>query len=79
LAIDLPENSVEMSRIEVAVYLKGESRGTAFSIDGMSKEEAIGRLTTILDRLREEIKYEWPTCPECLEPWSSHFDPEDDE
>lgn len=67
-----------MGHINVATYLRdGGALGVAYDIDGMSKEEAIGRLTVILDRLREEVKYEWPTCPECLNPWADHFDPED--
>lgn len=57
---------------------------TAYDIDGMSIEAALGYLVAVSDRIREEKKFDWDTCPHCKEPWEDHdgpgvYDQDDDD
>lgn len=68
-----------MGEVTIVTYMSGDGIGTAYGVEGMSKEEAIGRLTIVLDRLREEVKLEWDTCPACKRPWSEHDEDDEEE
>lgn len=78
---DLPEGSQVVGRVEIVLYLEGDGVGTAYGLEGMSPEAAIGYLTVVSDRIREERRLNWDTCPGCGLPWGDHFeeDEEDDE
>lgn len=76
---DIPEDAVVAGRLEIVTYLTSEGEEMGFLRDDMSYETAIGCLDIVLDRLREERKLKWETCPECLRPWEDHDDEEDDE
>lgn len=83
----IPQNAQQVGEIAIVVYLTAEGGlGLSYGFDGMGLDEAIGRMTVTLDRLRDERRAQWDTCPDCGEPWESHvefdgedFDEEDDE
>lgn len=80
MALDLPDTSTVVSSFEVAnVITEDGDTAVSFGYEGMSIESVIGLLTVVLDRLREERRFEWDTCPECHEPWATHEGFEDDE
>lgn len=69
----------KIGSINVGLYLSEGGIDVSYSFDGVTKDAAIGYLTVVTDRMREERKYEWSTCPECREPWASHHHMNDDE
>lgn len=71
----------KVGSIQIDLLLTSDGINVAYAFDGINKDTAIGYLTSVLDRMREERKYEWDTCPECYNPWASHFasDEEEDE
>lgn len=75
----VPEDAAQIASIEVGIYFTEHGEHVAYGLDGLSPEAAIGYLTVVQDRLREERSYQWNTCPGCGEPWSDHFDDEDDD
>lgn len=75
----LPQDATVTGSIEIVRYLTSDGEGVTFGIDDLSKETAIGFLMVILDRLREERKLEWDTCPDCFRPWDEHFEEDEDE
>jgi hypothetical protein len=85
MALDVDSSAnTRVGTIEIGIYLAGEGQSVSYGIEGMNKDQAIGYLTTVLDRVRDERRYEWATCPECKEPWASHFavgddDPDEDD
>ena len=73
---EVPDNVTEIGFIRVSSVLT-ESGGThtAFGLSGIGAEEAIGRLTVVIDRLREGVAASWSgdfqpedfECPNCGE------------
>lgn len=75
MALDgIPSDATVVGKIEIALVLSGDGIGTAYGVEGMTNEAAIGYLTIVTDRLREERSLQWDTCPGCGEPWDSHED-----
>ena len=76
----LPNGAIVVGNIEIALYLSDEGDvRTAYGFDGVSEEAAVGHLTVVLDRIREERLLSWDTCPSCHLPWSEHDDPDDED
>lgn len=75
---DLPTGVTVVGSLEVVLYMSEEGLGVAHGYEGMGKEAAIGYLTVVSDRLREEVRLQWDRCPGCGERWDDHFDQEDD-
>jgi hypothetical protein len=79
-ALDLPPNTTVVGEISVVKALNEDGdTGFEFGYEDLSQEEVIGALTAVLDRIREEARLAWNTCPGCGAPWSEHEDYEDDE
>lgn len=67
----------DIGKLELTTFLDEDSNiRQEFDLAGMSMEEAVGRLTVVVDRLRDEIRDEaegWEevelslTCPHCGE------------
>lgn len=64
----------KVGSIKIDLLLTADGISVGYSFDSINKDTAIGYMTTVLDRLREERKYEWDTCPECRNSWASHFE-----
>lgn len=74
---NLPDNLTETGRITVRTMLGSEGTGTAFESEGVSTEAAIGYLTVVIDRLRDQAAANWDQdtepiiieleCPHCNE------------
>lgn len=76
---NVPEDSPEIGFIRISTRLaEGERVGTHVEFEGVSAEQAIGHLTLVLDRMKEEASYSWNAeaefsltidmdCPECGE------------
>lgn len=85
MSLELDPQTTVVGRIEIVLYLDDDGVGTTYSVDGIANEAALGYLMIVSDRIREERKYEWDTCPDCGHPWSEHdedpelYDQEDDE
>jgi hypothetical protein len=67
--IGFPPNAQQVGSIEIALYLTEDGTGTAYGLDGVTPEAAIGYLTIVTDRLREERSLQWDTCPGCGLPY----------
>lgn len=75
----MPDNLAEVGNIHISVVMGEEGLATAFTIDNVSREAAIGHLTIVLDRLRQGASLTWhsdegPQCPYC----GTDFDEEED-
>ena len=79
MPLDLDPTKPVVGKIEIVLYMGDEGIGTAYGLEGVSTEAAIGYLTVVTDRLREERSFEWDTCSECKRPWSEHFEEDDDQ
>lgn len=77
MPLDIDPSTPIVGNIEIALYMSADGVDVAYGLEGVSPEAAIGYLIVVSDRLREERKYEWDTCPDCKRPWSEHG--EDDE
>lgn len=77
----IPDGLTEIGSVHISVLLAQEGTTTAFSLSGISREEAIGHLTTVMDRLRYEVSCGWDDdeleCPHCGEPYFE--EPKDDD
>lgn len=69
----------KIGSINIDLLLSAEGISVGYAYDGINIDTAIGYMTTTLDRMREERKYTWDTCPECKEPWASHFASDEDD
>lgn len=69
----------KVGEITIELYLTADGVSTAIGYEDLTLDAAIGYLTTTLDRLREERKLQWDTCPGCGLPWAEHFEPEEDD
>lgn len=69
----------KIAEINIELYLSGAGVSTAYGYEGLTLDAAIGHITVVLDRMREERKLQWDTCPGCGLPWAEHFEPEEDE
>lgn len=74
----LPEDVAVTGTIQIAITLGAGGTGLSYGFDGITTEAAIGYLTVILDRLRQERSLQWDHCPGCGQPWAEH-DFDDDE
>ena len=73
---DLPDDLIQTGAIHIYVVMGSAGTGTSFTYeDTMSLESAIGHVTVVLDRLKEEAAAKWDHCPGCGEP----YEPLDDD
>ena len=78
-ALEIPDTRTVVGEFAFAIVIKEDGDiGCEWGIEDLEKEQVIGYLDVILDRLREEVRLGWDTCPGCGKPWSEH-DVEDDE
>lgn len=78
------DNTAEIGSIKISIVMGEEGLGTVFSIDGISRESAIGHIIVVLDRLREVASFSWADdddknceCPHCGA--DIHSDPDEDD
>lgn len=80
MPLDLPESTAVLGSIEIALVLKDDGdTGMVYGYDGVNATEAIGYLTVVLDRMREQERLAWGDCPVCGDPLDEHDLDEDDE
>lgn len=76
----LPDDATIIGTVTIINYLDGEGElKTAYDVDGISDEAALGYMLTVSDRVREQIKYNWDTCPDCGRPWDEHGEEDEEE
>lgn len=75
----LPEGAVVFGSLKIVVTMSNDGPAISYGLEDMTPESAIGYLTVVTDRLREECSLKWQTCPGCVEDWESHFEDEDDD
>lgn len=71
----------QVGEISIKLFLSAGEGGMSmdYDLDGVTPEQALGHLMVVTDRIREECKYKWGTCPCCGEPYGSHDLDDDDE
>lgn len=77
MALNLPPNTQPVGSIEITLTMGADGVGVAYGMEGVSPEAAIGYLTVVSDRIREERRLQWDTCPGCGVPWEEHDEGED--
>lgn len=69
MALEIDESILVVGQIEIALIIdKSGDTGKVYGFEGMSVDEAIGHMTVVLDRLREERSYQWDSCA-CGHSW----------
>jgi hypothetical protein len=80
MALDLPENVTQLASLEIAQVLNPDGDlGISYGFEGMSIHTAIGLVVAVLDRLQDEARYAWDSCPDCGHPWDEHQDEDESE
>jgi hypothetical protein len=79
MQLDIDPDLAVVGTVQIALSMGEDSLDVVYGFDGMSLDAAIGYMTVVLDRMREERKYEWATCPGCKRPWSEHYDDDEDD
>jgi hypothetical protein len=75
----LPPEATTVGSIEILLYLDNDGIGTAYGFEGVAPEAALGYMTIVMDRIREERSFQWDTCPGCGEPMASHGDQDEED
>lgn len=55
----LPDNVPELASILISVGMDERGVGTGYTIDGMSDEEALGRLISIQEAIKAKLAHKW--------------------
>jgi hypothetical protein len=86
MALTHPPDTAVIGSIVIDVVLAEEGGiGISYGLDSVSKEAAIGYLMATTDRIRDEIRCMWDTCPGCGKLWEEcgeedeDFDEDDDD
>lgn len=71
----LPEDVTEIGNISISLFIGEDGVSFAYGYEGVAREAAIGYLTVVLDRVRDEVALDWgeeddhpclgPECPSC--------------